>query len=177
MIYGYMINNADANAAAARLSAAGCKKPLRDNWDASESGRAKRDRLISQLTAGDELVVVRLSHLASSTLDLLRIMSVIAEKKAVLRSLDEPWADLAARNVKALSVLEGIVAFERDVRSARTEAGQARAVARGVKLGRKPKLTEKQEKEARRRRAKGETLAAIAETFNVSHSTISRLAA
>ena len=58
-----------------------------------------------------------------------------------------------------------------------TEAGQARAVARGVKLGRKPKLTPKQEQEALRRRKKGETLATIAEAYNVSHSTISRLVA
>jgi DNA invertase Pin-like site-specific DNA recombinase len=76
-----------------------------------------------------------------------------------------------------LTLLEGIAAFERDVRSARTEAGQARAVARGVKLGRKPKLTPKQEQDALRRRKRGETLATIAESYNVSHSTISRLVA
>ena len=176
MIHGYMINTPDAADIAARLKAAGCEKVVRDTRDSTKAGRSRRDRMINQLNAGDELVVAHLSQLADSTLDLLRTMTLIGEKKAALRSVTEPWADTNARGVRLLTILEGIATFERDVRSARTEAGQARAVARGVKLGRKPKLTPKQEKEALRRRERGETLAAIAETYNVSHSTISRLA-
>jgi DNA invertase Pin-like site-specific DNA recombinase len=42
-----------------------------------------------------------------------------------------------------------------DIR-ARTGEGRARAVANGVKMGRKPKMTEHQKREAIRRRAKGE---------------------
>ena len=44
-------------------------------------------------------------------------------------------------------------------------------------LGRKPKLTERQKREAiRRRDHDGEPLREIARSYNVSHSTISRLA-
>jgi DNA invertase Pin-like site-specific DNA recombinase len=51
-----------------------------------------------------------------------------------------------------------------------------RAKARGMKMGRKPKLTLHQMREAiKRRDAKGEPVREIARTFNVSHSTISRL--
>ncbi|MGH7099374.1 MAG: helix-turn-helix domain-containing protein [Stellaceae bacterium] len=47
---------------------------------------------------------------------------------------------------------------------------------RGVKLGRKPKLTEHQKREAiRRRDIAGEPVREIARGYNVSHSTISRL--
>jgi DNA invertase Pin-like site-specific DNA recombinase len=47
----------------------------------------------------------------------------------------------------------------------RTSEGQARAVARGVKLGRKPKLTEHQKREAIRRRDRdGEPVCEIART-------------
>jgi len=49
-------------------------------------------------------------------------------------------------------------------------------VARGVKLGPKPKLTPRQQKEAIKRRDRGdETLREIARSYSVSHSTISRL--
>jgi hypothetical protein len=44
-----------------------------------------------------------------------------------------------------------------------------------VKLGRKFKLTQHQRKEALVRRDGGETLMDIARSYNVSHSTISRL--
>jgi len=58
-----------------------------------------------------------------------------------------------------------------------TGEGRARAVARGVKMSRKPKLTPHQQREALRRREKGEPMREIARSYNVSHSTISRLMA
>jgi hypothetical protein len=54
--------------------------------------------------------------------------------------------------------------------------GRERAKARGVKLGRKPKLTDHQKREAiHRRDHDGEPVREIARSYNVSHSTISRL--
>ena len=47
---------------------------------------------------------------------------------------------------------------------------------RDVKLGRKPKLTPHQQREAIKRRDRGETVADIARSYNVHCSTISRLA-
>jgi IS30 family transposase len=42
-------------------------------------------------------------------------------------------------------------------------------------MGRKPKLTQHQQREAIKRREKGEPMRDIARSYNVSHSTISRL--
>jgi DNA invertase Pin-like site-specific DNA recombinase len=177
MIHGYMITTSDSHDVPAQLKAAGCDKIHRDSRETANSERARRRRAIEQLNQGDVLVVARLNQIADSTLDLLDTLTKVSERKAIFRSLAEPWADFNLRGVRLLTVLDGIATFERDVRSARTEAGQARAVARGVKLGRKPKLTPKQEQDALRRRKKGETLATIAESYHVSHSTISRLVA
>jgi DNA invertase Pin-like site-specific DNA recombinase len=58
---------------------------------------------------------------------------------------------------------------------ARTNEGRMRAKARGIRFGRKPKLTKHQQQEALARRAAGEVLAEIGRSYNVSHSTISRL--
>jgi DNA-binding MurR/RpiR family transcriptional regulator len=44
-------------------------------------------------------------------------------------------------------------------------------------MGRKPKLTEAQQVEARKRRAEDATLAELARTYHVGKSTISRLSA
>jgi DNA invertase Pin-like site-specific DNA recombinase len=63
------------------------------------------------------------------------------------------------------------------LRSARTGEGRARAKANGVKLGRKPKLTPHQQCEAiKRRDSAKETFGQIARSYNLGHSTISRLA-
>ena len=76
-----------------------------------------------------------------------------------------------------LTVLGGLAEFERELIRARTGEGRSRAKARGVKLGRKPKLTAHQHREALERRERGEALTEITRSYNVSHSTISRLKA
>ncbi len=75
-----------------------------------------------------------------------------------------------------LTILGGLAEFERDLIRKRTSEGRERAKARGVKLGRKPKLTQHQRQEAITRRDKGEeSLTDIARNYNVWHTIISRL--
>ena len=75
-----------------------------------------------------------------------------------------------------LTVLGGLAEFERELIRARTGEGRERAKSRGVKMGRKPKLTPHQIRDAIKRRDEDEeTVRDIARTYNVSHSTISRL--
>jgi DNA invertase Pin-like site-specific DNA recombinase len=74
------------------------------------------------------------------------------------------------------TVLGGLAEFERDLIRARTGEGRARAVARGVKLGRPHKLAPHQRREATKRRDRGdETLPKIGRSYNISLATISRL--
>jgi DNA invertase Pin-like site-specific DNA recombinase len=74
-----------------------------------------------------------------------------------------------------LTVLGGLAEFERELIRQRTGEGRARALANGVRFGRKPKLSDFQRKEAAARRGNGETLAQIARSYAVSVSMISRL--
>jgi DNA invertase Pin-like site-specific DNA recombinase len=75
-----------------------------------------------------------------------------------------------------LTVLGGLAEFGRELIRARTSEGRDRGKARGVKMGRPAKLTERQKKEAIKRRDHGdETLAEIGRSYNVSGWPISRL--
>jgi DNA invertase Pin-like site-specific DNA recombinase len=89
----------------------------------------------------------------------------------------DTWADTTTpRGRLMLTVLGGLAEFEKELIRARTAEGRERAKARGVRLGRKPKLTDHQKREAIRRRDRlGEPVREIARSYNVSHSTISRL--
>ena len=73
------------------------------------------------------------------------------------------------------TLLAAIAEFERELIRARTGEGRKRAMAAGVKFGRKPKLSPFQRAEALKRRAAGETLASIAQSYAVDLSMISRL--
>ena len=122
------------------------------------------------------VLVTRLDRLARSTRDLLNTLAAIAEKKAAFRSLNDSWADTTTPHGRLmLTVLGGLAEFERELIRVRTGEGRERAKARGVQLGRKPKLTPHQAREALGRRDAGEPLAEIGRSYNVSHSTISRL--
>jgi DNA invertase Pin-like site-specific DNA recombinase len=128
------------------------------------------------LAKGDLLIVTRLDRLARSTRDLLNTLAAVAEVGAGFKSLRDTWADTTTAHGRLmLTVLGGLAEFERELISTRTGEGRKRAIAKGVIMGRKPKLTKHQRSEAIARREAGEVLTDIARSYNVSHSTISRL--
>src|SRR6201988_4573892 len=163
-----------------QLTNAGCRKVFRDvHVSGAKTDRAQLRRLLDEIDDGDVVMVTRLDRLARSTRDLLNVLAAITGKRAGFRSLGDTWADTTTSHGRLmLTVLGGLAEFERDLIRARTGEGRARAVANGVKLGRKPKLTPHQQNEARQRVAAGnETLREIARSYNVHNSTISRLTA
>ena len=155
----------------------GAGKVFREVAQGDQTDRAQLRRLLDKLEADDVLMVTRLDRLARSTRDLLNTLAGITARKAGFRSLTDTWADTTTPHGRLmLTVLGGLAEFEKELIRARTTEGRTRAKARGVKLGRKPKLTEHQKREAIRRRDHGdETVREIGRSYNVSHSTISRL--
>jgi DNA invertase Pin-like site-specific DNA recombinase len=101
---------------------------------------------------------------------------LFGENGAGFRSLADAWADTTTPHGRLMvTVLAGLAEFERALILARTGDGRTRALARGVRFGRKPKVTKHQIEEACARREAGEPLTEIGRSYNVSHSTISRL--
>jgi DNA invertase Pin-like site-specific DNA recombinase len=179
MIHGYARVSTDGQSVDAQvkqLRAAGAEKVFKETASGAKTDRARLRQALKEIDEGDVLMVTRLDRLARSTRDLLNTLAQIADKGAGFRSLGDTWADTTTAHGRLmLTVLGGLAEFERELIHARTSEGRARAVARGVKLGRKPKLTPHQKKEAIRRRNAGDPTREIARMFNVSHSTISRL--
>ena len=168
MIFGYARVSTDGQSVDAQvkqLRAAGAEKIFKE----TASG-AKTDRAVApsprELDAGDVFTVTRLDRFSRSTRDLFNILAQITDKGAGFRSLADAWADTrSAQGRLMLTVLGGLAEFERELIRARTSEGRERAKARGVHMGRPPKLTPHQKKEALRRREDGETTREIARLF------------
>lgn len=179
MILGYARVSTDGQSVEAQvheLHAAGADRVFREVASGAKSDRAQLRRVISRLGSGDVLMVTRLDRLARSTRDLLNTLAAVGERGAGFRSLGDAWADTTTPHGRLmLTVLGGLAEFERELMKARTGEGIMRAKARGVRLGRKPKLSPYQRQEAMRRRQNGESMREIARSYNVSHSMISRL--
>jgi DNA invertase Pin-like site-specific DNA recombinase len=158
------------------LSAAGAAQVFAEKISGAVTERKALARLVASLGPGDVVVVTKLDRLARSTRDLLNTLDAIAKAGASFKSLGDPWADSTTPHGKLmLTVLGGLAEFERHLILSRTAEGRSRAKARGVRFGRRPKLTKHQQVEAKAKIAQGETLTAIARSYNVSHMTISRL--
>jgi DNA invertase Pin-like site-specific DNA recombinase len=180
-IYGYARVSTDGQTLAAQdaqLRAVGCAKVYSEKASGAKTNRPELAKVVRKLDEGDLLVVTRLDRLARSTRDLLNTLATIADKGAGFRSLADAWADTTTAHGRLmLTVLGGLAEFERELIRARTGEGRKRAKAAGVHMGRPPKLTRHQQREAIERRDAGETLTDIARSCGVSHTTIMRLTA
>jgi len=160
-----------------QLRAAGCAKVYREKASGARADRRELLRVLKELSPGDVLIVTRIDRLARSTFDLFAIVKQIVDAGAQFRSLAEPWADTASSTGRMMiAILGGLADVERDLIRVRTSEGRTRAKARGTHMGRPPALTTQQQAEARNRRAEGATLKELAQSYNVSPATISRLA-
>ncbi len=179
MIYGYARVSTDAQDLAGQLDqlkAAGCEKTFRDKLTGAHAERPQLKRLLRTVTAGDVVLVAAVDRLSRDTTDLLVIARDLERAGAGLRSLAEPVIDTTSDFKELILAIFGIAAkLERRRIIERTARGRADAKAKGVKFGRKPILTEFQQREAIKRRDDGETLRSIARSYNVSASTIARL--
>jgi DNA invertase Pin-like site-specific DNA recombinase len=181
MIVGYARVSTDGQSLEAQdqvLKEAGAERVFSEKQSGAKTDRAALARCLASLEPGDTVVVTKLDRLARSTRDLLNTLDAIAKAGATFRSLGDAWADTTTPHGRLmLTVLGGLAEFERHLILSRTNEGRVRARARGVKFGRRPKLTKYQRDEALARLASGETLTAIARSMGVSHMTISRLGA
>ena len=179
MILGYARVSTDGQSVesqCADLRSAGCERVYSEKISGAVTDRPALAKAIGGLGNGDTLIVTKLDRLARSTRDLLNTLDAIGKAGASFRSLTDSWANTdTAHGRLMLTVLAGLAEFERHLILVRTSEGRTRAQARGVKFGRKAKLTVHQRQEALARRASGEALVEIARSYAVSHSTISRL--
>jgi DNA invertase Pin-like site-specific DNA recombinase len=93
-----------------------------------------------------------------------------------IRSLGELWADTTAATGEFLvTVFKGLSELERSFIRGRTDEGRTAAKERGVKFGRKHKLTDYQRGEVIRMLEEGASIRGIARHFNVGVATIDRV--
>ncbi|MBR0797967.1 recombinase family protein [Bradyrhizobium jicamae] len=158
------------------LKAAGATTIFKEKVSGARADRPQLAKLMASLQTGDIVLVTKLDRLGRSTRELLDLIERIGRTGAAFRSLGDPLFDTTSSQGRLLSTLLAAIAeFERELIRERTSGGRERAMARGVKFGRKPKLSEYQRQEAIRRRAEGETLVSIAKSYAVNPSMISRL--
>jgi DNA invertase Pin-like site-specific DNA recombinase len=178
MKYGYARVSTDdqkADLQQAALKKDGCKKIFTD--DGISGATTKRPallRCIKTLKRGDTLTVWKLDRLGRSLRDLITMLDDLKQCGVKFHSLTE-HIDTDTPTGRAMWQMIGVLAeLERSMISERTHAGVKAAKNRGVKFGRRPKLTRQQVQQAVKLIAQGERPADVAESFHVGRTTLYR---
>jgi DNA invertase Pin-like site-specific DNA recombinase len=178
MKYGYArVSTDDQNADMqhAALKRDRCRKIFTD--DGLSGATTKRPsllRCLKTLQRGDTLVVWKLDRLGRSLRDLIAMLDDLRERGVKFRSLTEQ-IDTETPTGRAMWQMIGVLAeLERSLISERTRAGVKAAQRRGVKFGRKPKLTPDQVEHARKLINQGEDRQKVADLFKVGRKTLYR---
>ncbi len=178
MNYGYARVSTDDQTPALQLAAlkrAGCKTTFKD--DGISGATTKRPALLrcmKKLEHGDTLMVWKLDRLGRSLRDLITMLDDLKKRGVKFRSLTEA-IDTETPTGRAMWQMIGVLAeLERSLISERTRAGVKAARIRGVKFGRKRKLTSQQLAHARMLIEEGESRQHMADILNVSRTTLYR---
>jgi DNA invertase Pin-like site-specific DNA recombinase len=127
------------------LKKAGCKTIFKD--DGLSGATTKRPallRCLKKLEHVDTLIVGKLDRLGRSLRDLITMLDNLKQRGVKFRSLTEA-IDTETPAGRAMWQMIGVLAeLERSLISERTRAGVKAAQRRGVKFGRKPKLSSQQ---------------------------------
>ena len=157
------------------LKKAGCTRLFKD--ELSGATGVKRPALLRCLKAlkkGDTLIVWKLDRLGRSLRDLITMLDDLKQRGVKFHSLTEA-IDTTTPTGRAMWQMIGVLAeLERSLISERTHAGVSAAKKRGVKFGRKPKLTRQQIDHARKLIEQGEAVGDVATTLSVSRATVYR---
>ena len=134
----------------AALKRTGCRRIFTDKATGAHVKRPELEKYLKALTAGDTLIVWKLDRLGRSLRDLITLLDDLKARGVAFRSLTEA-IDTATPTGRAMWQMVGILAeLGRSLIHERTKAGRVAAVARGVKLGRKPKRSPHQVAHARK---------------------------
>ncbi|GHA21020.1 DNA invertase [Streptomyces spiroverticillatus] len=170
-------NAQDAQLQADALSEAGCTRVFEDKASGKNADRAGLIAALDYMREGDTLCVWKLDRLGRSTKDVLTIAEDLHARGISLRILTGTLAGSYSPKGEGKFFFTMMVAFaelERDMIVERTRAGLDAAKAQGRTGGRPAVMDADKLAAARSRRAKGESVTAIAKVLKVSRATLYR---
>jgi len=133
------------------------------------------DQALAAVRSGDTLVVPKLDRLARSVPDARAIGDSLAARGVKLQLGSSVYDPADPMGKLFFNILATFAEFESDLIRLRTREGMAVARARGKLRGKKPKLSERQQKELRRMYDTGDySISDLAELFSISRPTVYR---
>lgn len=151
-----------------------CDKVFQEKKSGASRKRPGLEACLEYVRDGDVLVVTRLDRLARSTLHLCQIAAELERKRVNLQVLDQNIDTSDATGRLLFNMLGAIAQFETEIRAERQMDGIQKARERGVKFGKRKKLTPEQVAELQERRQQGVLIKTLMEDYDLSKASVYR---
>jgi DNA invertase Pin-like site-specific DNA recombinase len=133
------------------------------------------DQALAAVRPGDTLVVPKLDRLARSVPDARHIADALVDRGVALALGHSHYNPADPMGKMFFNILATFAEFEADLIRMRTREGMAIARAKGKLRGKRPKLSDKQQKELCRMHGTGKySISDLAELFSISRPTVYR---
>ncbi|MET8419656.1 recombinase family protein [Streptomyces sp. NPDC005134] len=159
------------------LTTAGCARIFEDKASGKNINRPELTAALDYARPGDTLCVWKLDRFARSLIDLVTMVDALRERGIGFKVLTGALANIDPGTTDGrlmLQVVGAMAEFERSLIKERTRAGLDAAKAQGRTGGRPTVVDEDVLTVARARKAKGESVSAIAKALGVSRATLYR---
>lgn len=156
------------------LREAKCWNVYKEKRSATRGPRPQLDLALMDLRPGDVLLVWKLDRLIRNARDLYRLLDVLEDKQATVKSLTEPHLDILTPVGEFMMGMTALLA-QLEVRhtSRRTAAGIAALKARGFAYGPKPMLSDaKAAQLVKLATKKGANKSALARKFGMTRASV-----
>lgn len=159
------------------LTEAGCSRIFEDKASGRNTDRPELTAVLDYLREGDTLVAWKLDRLGRSLIDLVSIVDGLRERGIGFKVLTGALSAVDTTSADGrlfFQIIAAMAEFERSLIKDRTRAGLEAAKAQGRTGGRPTVITDDLLSVAKARKAKGESVSAIAKALGVSRATLYR---
>jgi DNA invertase Pin-like site-specific DNA recombinase len=157
-----------------KLHAVGCDPIFQEKASGTREDRTALKECLRYIRKGDVLSITRLDRLARSTLHLCQIAAELDKKDVALKVLDQNIDISDATGRLLFNMLSAIAQFETELRAERQMDGIQKALARGVRFGRKHTLTPAEVTSLRQQRAAGVLIKDLMQQYGLSKASVYR---
>lgn len=143
-----------------------------DKASGKSADRSGLQLMLTKAREGDHIIVKKLDRLGRNTADMISIIHDLHNRGITIQFLDDGISTEGSMGKMVVTILAAVAEAERERILERTNEGRKAAIKRGVKMGRKPKITDSKTREIKREVEKGLSKAAVARKYSISRQTL-----
>ncbi|MCX4026433.1 recombinase family protein [Endozoicomonas sp. SM1973] len=128
--------------------------------------------LLLKAREGDTILVTKLDRLGRNTYDMIRIIEELDSRGIAVKFLHDGISTEGSMGKMVVTILAAVAQAERDRILERTQEGRKAAIERGVKMGRKPTVSQELKQQVKQAVEQGIPKAKVAKQYKISRQKV-----